>query len=88
MCASGPAGPQPAGRGTNRPWLRCPFTPTGSEGHSMTNDIASDSELMAAIRRERAQLVEQIETSQRTIQRSQELITRIDDLLAKSDQKP
>ena len=54
----------------------------------MPNEIASDSELIAAIRRERAQLVAQVETSQRTIQRSQELIKRIDDLLAQSDQKP
>jgi hypothetical protein len=36
------------------------------------------------IRRERAQLIEQIQASQKTIERSQDLLKRIDRILAKA----
>jgi len=39
------------------------------------------------IRRERAQLAEQIRMSQQTIERSQELIRQMDEILAKAEQE-
>jgi len=53
-------------------------------------DYAIDSawEQMASIRRGRTRLVEQIRKSQETIAGSQELLSQMDEILAKSDLKP
>jgi hypothetical protein len=47
-----------------------------------------DADFLDAIRRERDNLVEQIRLSRETIERSLELIKRIDEMLAKSGRKP
>lgn len=57
----------------------------------MPDDLKTDHDCVEAIRRERAALIEQIRLSQETIARfarSQELIMRLDELLAKAGQKP
>jgi hypothetical protein len=51
-------------------------------------DFQSDWEYLEAIRRERGVLLQQIKDSQATIARSQELIRRLDELLAKAEPKP
>jgi hypothetical protein len=43
---------------------------------------------IAAIRRDRASLIEQIRQSQETIERSRALLRRIDEILAKAGEKP
>jgi len=43
---------------------------------------------LAALHREQAEIMEQIRVSQETVERSQELLRRIDDLLAKSPLRP
>jgi hypothetical protein len=53
----------------------------------MTNDFKSQKEQMDQIRRGRAELIEQIRLSQQTIERSQELIRQMDEILAKAGQK-
>jgi hypothetical protein len=53
----------------------------------MTNDLKLQKEQLDQIRRERAQLAEQIRLSQQTIERSQELIRQMDEILAKAEQK-
>ena len=53
----------------------------------MTNDLKLPKEQLDQIRRERAQLAEQIRVSQQTIERSQELIRQMDEILAKAERK-
>lgn len=53
----------------------------------MTNDLKLRKDQLDQIRRERAQLAEQIRISQQTIERSQELIRQMDEILAKAEQK-
>jgi hypothetical protein len=43
---------------------------------------------LAALHRGQAELMEQVRVSQETVERSQELLRRIDDLLAKSPLRP
>ena len=43
---------------------------------------------LAALHREQAEIMEQIRVSRETVERSQELLTRIDQQLAKSPLKP
>ena len=50
----------------------------------MPDDIAMQKRQLDEIRGCRADLIEQIRLSQKTIERSHELIKRIDDLLARS----
>jgi hypothetical protein len=52
------------------------------------SDFQSDWEYLETIRRERETLLLQIKDSQATIARSQELIRRLDELLAKAERKP
>jgi hypothetical protein len=52
----------------------------------MTNDLKLQKEQLEQIRRERAQLAEQIRISQQTIERSQQLIRQMDEILAKAEQ--
>jgi hypothetical protein len=54
----------------------------------MANNLKLDKEQLDQIRRGRAELVEQIRMSQQTIERSQELIRQMDEILAKAEQKP
>ena len=51
-------------------------------------DGRSDREYLEAINRERGWLQQQIQESQATIARSQELIRRMDELLANIGRKP
>jgi hypothetical protein len=53
----------------------------------MTKDLKMQKEHLDQIRRERAQLAEQIRLSQQTIERSQELIRQMDEILAKAEQE-
>ena len=53
----------------------------------MTKDLKLQKEHLDQIRRERANLVEQIRMSQQTIERSQELIRQMDEILAKAEPK-
>jgi hypothetical protein len=53
----------------------------------MTKDLKLPKEQLDQIRRERAQLAEQIRISQQTIERSQELIRQMDEILAKAEQE-
>jgi hypothetical protein len=53
----------------------------------MTNDLKLPKEQLDQIRRERAQLAEQIRVSQQTIERSQELIRQMDEILAKAERE-
>jgi hypothetical protein len=53
----------------------------------MTSDLKLPKEQLDQIRRERAQLAEQIRLSQQTIERSQELIRQMDEVLAKAEQE-
>jgi hypothetical protein len=53
----------------------------------MANDLKLQKEHLDQIRRERAQLAEQIRVSQQTIERSQELIRQMDEILAKAEKK-
>jgi hypothetical protein len=48
----------------------------------------SKEDYLDGVRRERANLIEQIRRSQQTIEHSQELIKRLDELLARSERKP
>jgi vacuolar-type H+-ATPase subunit I/STV1 len=58
-------------------------------GIVMPDDLArSAKEEIEAVRRNRERLAQQIRKSQETIARSQELLRRIDDMLAKAGQKP
>jgi hypothetical protein len=50
--------------------------------------LRTSQEQIAAIRRDREQLLAQIRESQETIARSQALVKRIDDLLTKIGEKP
>jgi hypothetical protein len=51
----------------------------------VTDDgVDTDKKFLEIIRQERANLIEQMRQSQQTIDRSQELVRRIDELLAKS----
>ena len=43
---------------------------------------------LAALHREQAEIIQQIRVSRETVERSQELLTRIDQQLAKSPLKP
>jgi hypothetical protein len=52
----------------------------------MTKDLKLQKEQLDQIRRERAQLAEQIRISQQTIERSQQLIRQMDEILAKAEQ--
>ena len=54
----------------------------------MNDELRSQKAEIDEIRRRRADLVEQIHESQRTITRSLELIRRIDEMLAKSELRP
>jgi hypothetical protein len=54
----------------------------------MSEDANVEKERLSELQQGRAQLIEQIRESQRTIERSQELIKRIDDLLADTGPKP
>src|SRR5262249_38711021 len=54
----------------------------------MADDIKMQRGQLDEIHRERAQLIVQIRASQRTIERSQELIKRIDEMLAKAVEIP
>jgi hypothetical protein len=54
----------------------------------MADNIKPQKGQLDEIRRERARLIEQIRASQRTIERSQELIKRIDEMLAKAGERP
>jgi hypothetical protein len=67
-----------------RIWLR----PAGARAHRglMTNDLKLQKDQLDQIRRERAQLAEQIRISQQTIERSQQLIRQMDEILAKAEQ--
>ena len=56
-------------------------------GPRMSNDLKLPKEQLDQIRRERAQLAEQIRVSQQTIERSQELIRQMDEILAKAGQR-
>jgi hypothetical protein len=60
---------------------------TQARGASMANNLKLDKEQLDQIRRSRAELVEQIRVSQQTIERSQELIRQMDEILAKAEQK-
>jgi len=60
---------------------------TQAHGASMANNLKLDKEQLDQIRRGRAELVEQIRMSQQTIERSQELIRQMDEILAKAEQK-
>ena len=72
----------PKSNGTKSARLRFPtFLP---EYAGMPDDIAMQRRQLDEIRRGRADLIEQIRLSQKTIERSHELIKRIDDLLARS----
>jgi predicted nuclease with TOPRIM domain len=51
---------------------------------SMDNKIKAQKGHLDEIRRERAELIEQIQASQKTIERSQDLLKRIDRILAKA----
>jgi hypothetical protein len=53
----------------------------------MPSQIDAEREIFDSIRRERAALVEQIRSSEKTIESSKELIRRMDELLAKAGQK-
>ena len=53
----------------------------------MANDLKLQKEHLDQIRRERADLAEQIRLSQQTIERSQELIRQMDEILAKAEKK-
>jgi len=52
----------------------------------MTNDLKLQKDQLDQIRRERAQLAEQIRISQQTIERSQQLIRQMDEILARAEQ--
>jgi hypothetical protein len=54
----------------------------------MRDDTQSFREHLDAIRRERGWLMQQIKEGQATIARSQELIRRVDELLAGAQRKP
>jgi hypothetical protein len=54
----------------------------------MTQDLKLQKEQLDQIRRERAELAEQIRKSQQTIERSQKLIRQMDEILAKAEPKP
>jgi hypothetical protein len=54
-----------------------------SSGVSSSQEPASSSELVALVKLERQMLLQQIEANQSTIIRSQNLISRLDSLLAK-----
>jgi hypothetical protein len=54
----------------------------------MTNKTDVENDDVAAIRRGRDRLIEQIRISQGTIERSKELIRQMDELLAKRGAKP
>jgi len=54
----------------------------------MRDDTQSFREHLDAMRRERGWLMQQINESQAAIARSQELIPRVDELLAKAERKP
>ena len=72
----------PKSNGTKSARLRFPtFLP---EYAGMPDDIAMQKRQLDEIRGCRADLIEQIRLSQKTIERSHELIKRIDDLLARS----
>jgi hypothetical protein len=51
------------------------------------DDIALQKRQLEELKRDRAQLLEQLRKSQQTIERSHTLLKRIDELLAKADQK-
>ena len=53
----------------------------------MPSEFEIDGEFLDAIRRERDALIEQIRRSRDTIERSVELINRMDELLAQSERK-
>ena len=53
----------------------------------MTKDLKLQKQHLDQIRRERADLAEQIRLSQQTIDRSQELIRQMDEILAKAEKK-
>jgi hypothetical protein len=53
----------------------------------MTKNLKLPKEQLDQVRRERAQLAEQIRISQQTIERSQELIRQMDEILAKAEQE-
>jgi hypothetical protein len=53
----------------------------------MTRSLKLPKEQLDQVRRERAQLAEQIRISQQTIERSQELIRQMDEILAKAEQE-
>jgi hypothetical protein len=57
-----------------------------AHGALMTNDLKLQKEQLDQIRRERTQLAEQIRMSQQTIERSQQLIRQMDEILAKAEQ--
>jgi FtsZ-binding cell division protein ZapB len=52
------------------------------------DDIKDHKGQLDALRRERAQLIAQIRASQETIERSQALLKRIDEILARAGQTP
>ena len=56
--------------------------------HNPHLDALDTFAALAALHRERAEIMEQIQVSRETVERSQELLTRIDDLLAKSPLRP
>jgi hypothetical protein len=64
----------------NRKWL--------AQGTPMTDKSDAEDDDLAAIRRGRDRLIEQIRISQGTIDRSKELIRQMDELLGRRGVKP
>ena len=64
-----------------------PPTVTRAHGAPITKDLKLQKQHLDQIRRERADLAEQIRLSQQTIDRSQELIRQMDEILAKAEPK-
>ncbi len=54
----------------------------------MASEMKLQKQHLDELRQARAELVEQIRMSQRTIERSQELIRQMDEILAKAERKP
>jgi hypothetical protein len=53
----------------------------------MPDDTRSDKKFLDEVRRSRAALQEQIRESQITIEKSKELLRRMDDIIAKTEKK-
>jgi hypothetical protein len=73
--------------GTKYSMVLLPLPQARAHRICMTNDLKLPKEQLDQIRRERAQLAEQIRVSQQTIERSQELIRQMDEILAKAERE-